>query len=134
MMEDKELPTEYVSIRNAWIKAINRVAEAIAYRYRNDVLQTGQFLDTQTGYNTVIESIIALHCLMVDYGEAPILSEVNDWYDTNKGEKLKNKDNRDRMLFYQDLFRFMIKTLNKYGMLFETQPKGYSNVNMESIL
>jgi hypothetical protein len=26
----------------------------------------------------------------------------------------------------------MVKTLNKYGMLFESQPKGYSNVEMKS--
>ena len=28
---------------------------------------------------------------------------------------------------------FIIQTLNKYGMLFESQPKGYSNVEMKSV-
>jgi len=28
----------------------------------------------------------------------------------------------------------MVETLNKYGLLFDTQPKGYSNVVIEEIL
>ncbi|MCJ7571087.1 MAG: hypothetical protein MUO82_04325 [Candidatus Thermoplasmatota archaeon] len=31
------------------------------------------------------------------------------------------------------LFNFIIKTLNKYGMLFEEQPQGFSNVEMKSV-
>ena len=31
------------------------------------------------------------------------------------------------------LYDFIIQTLNKYGMLFESQPKGYSNVEMKSV-
>lgn len=32
-----------------------------------------------------------------------------------------------------ELYDFIIQTLNKYGMLFQEQPRGYSNVNMEAI-
>jgi len=31
------------------------------------------------------------------------------------------------------LFDFIIQTLNKYGMLFQEQPQGYSNVEMKSV-
>lgn len=34
---------------------------------------------------------------------------------------------------YQKFFEKMIELLNKYGMLFESTPKGYSNVEMRSI-
>jgi len=30
-------------------------------------------------------------------------------------------------------FAIIIEVLNKYGMLFESQPKGYSNVEMKSV-
>ncbi len=32
---------------------------------------------------------------------------------------------------YQRLFQKIIQVLNKYGMLFEIQPQGYSNVEIE---
>ena len=54
-----------------------------------------------------------------------------DWYDNNF-EKAK-KDDMNMMHFYRKWFEFMVETLNKYGMLFDTQPKGYSNVEMKSI-
>ena len=33
----------------------------------------------------------------------------------------------------KEKLKFIIETLNKYGMLFESQPQGYSNVEMKSI-
>ncbi len=30
-------------------------------------------------------------------------------------------------------YHFIIKMLNKYGMLFDCQPEGYSNVEMKSV-
>jgi hypothetical protein len=43
------------------------------------------------------------------------------------------KGDMKRMMFYRAWFEYMVKTLNKYGMLFESQPKGYSNVEMKSV-
>jgi hypothetical protein len=80
MIEDKELPTEYVNIRVAWIKAINRVAEAIAYRFKRDA--NDQYSE-RSGIETVVESVIALKCILVDYGEATIASDVMKWYKEN---------------------------------------------------
>ena len=48
--------------------------------------------------------------------------------------KKEEKDDMNRLRFYRELFHFIVETLNKYGMLFESSPKGYSNVEMESIL
>ncbi len=128
MIESKELPSEYISIRQAWIKAINRVAEAIAFRYKNDV---ADHYSERSGVETVVESIIALKCILVDYGEATVLSDVMEWHDIN-GDKMKKGD-MNRMMFYRRWFEYMVQTLNKYGMLFDSQPKGFSNVEMKSV-
>jgi hypothetical protein len=132
MIRDKDAPDEVIHIRQAWIKAINRVAEAIAYRYRNDVLQEGKYVETNTGQITVIESVAALNYILVNYGEAPIKTEVREWYEKHIRDD-KKKNQHDRMMQYRWWFEFMVETLNKYGMLFDTQPKGYSNVEMRSI-
>ena len=129
MIEEKELPSEYVSIRQAWIKAINRVAEAMAYRYKTDVHD--QYSE-RSGEQTVIESVSALNYLLVDFGEAPIKTEVMEWYE-NERKKYINADQMQTLKFFKKWFEFMIQTLNKYGMLFQEQPKGYSNVIMEEV-
>jgi len=132
MIRDKEAE-EVVHIRQAWIKAINRVAEALAYRFRNDILQTGKYANMEVvGCNTVIESIIAFRALLVDYGEAPIRTEIDKWHDEHEDE-FKGKNDYKRMFQYRRWFEFMVQTLNKYNMLFDTQPRGYSNVTMTSI-
>jgi len=69
-MEDREIPTEIISIRYAWLKAIDRVAEAIAQRYKQDVHDPEH--SARMGQQTVVESVIALKCLLVDFGECPI--------------------------------------------------------------
>jgi hypothetical protein len=127
-MKQVEIPEEVIHIRQAWIKAINRVAEAIAYRFKRDV--NDQYSE-RSGIETVVESVVALKCILVDYGEATIESDVMDWYKKNF-EKMEKGDMK-RMMFYRSWFEYMVKTLNKYGMLFDTQPKGYSNVEMKSV-
>jgi hypothetical protein len=132
-MQDKEIPTEIISIRYAWLKAIDRVAEAIARRYREDVHDPER--SSRIGQQTLIESVIALKCLLVDFGECPIKTEVNTWYEKQKEEmKKQDADEFKHHLFYRKWFEFMVETLNKYGLLFDTQPKGYSNVVIEEIL
>ena len=47
--------------------------------------------------------------------------------------KKEEKGDLNRFRFYSELFNYIVETLNKYGMLFENQPRGYSNVEMKSI-
>jgi hypothetical protein len=39
----------------------------------------------------------------------------------------------NRVYYFKQLFEFMLERLNRYGMLFETSPQGYSNVEMKSV-
>ena len=126
MIESKELPQEFVSIRQVWLKQIDRCNDALCKRYMMDVK------DERTdniGKQTVLESINALRLNLVDYGEATIKSDVTAWL------RIQNKMKHEGgvLKYYEKLFSFIIQTLNKYGMLFDSQPKGFSNVEMHSV-
>jgi hypothetical protein len=84
----------------------------------------------------------ALYNSLVDYGEALVRSDVEKWYNENYKPKynelwsqnstVRNAWNRSSQIS-MTLFQYIIKILNKYGMLFPQQPMGYSNVEMKSI-
>ena len=128
---EKESKDNILNIQMAWMKAIDRVAEALSRRYMTDI--NDPMREGHTGQVVAIETIIAFRCLLVDYGECHVRSDVDRWRDEHE-QDLKNRDDGlDRMIWYRNWFDYMIKTLNKYGLLFETMPKGYSNVEMKSI-
>ena len=126
----KDIPEDVIRIQQAWIKAINRVAEALAYRFKTDNIdQVGQLAGTET----VIESIIALQCLLVDYGEALVRTDVMRWKEEHDKEFHANVPDMKKMKVYRNWFEFMVQTMNKYGLLFDSAPRGYSNVEMKSV-
>jgi hypothetical protein len=167
MIQDKELPSEYVSIRQIWLKSIGDCGRAISQRA---VTEPGaQRQDECIGDRTVVYSIEALYYSLVDYGEATVRSDVNQYkentfnpniasiwesWERNKPDykegltfnspRKEREESKKDWLSIQEcwqgharesvkLFDFIIQTLNKYGMLFESQPKGFSNVEMISI-
>lgn len=130
MIDNKELPQEYVSIRQVWLKQITRCSEAISMRYKNDMTITNGVVQN-VGDRFVGESVLSLYFLLVDYGEATIKSEVRKrLFDLKSNEDFS----KNAVLYYQRLFEYIIEVLNKYGMLFESNPKGYSNTVMKSVL
>jgi len=130
MIENKDIPDEFVSIRQVWLRQINRCTEAITNRYKNDVTTATHTPVSDIGVNTVIESVITLYYTLVDYGEATIKTEVkNKLHEYQSNDDFKKKD----FHYFKRLFEFIIETLNKYGMLFDSKPKGYSNTIMKSV-
>jgi hypothetical protein len=139
-MQTEELPPEYVSIRSIWLKQINRCNEAFSKMAFPDA-STGS-LDYDVGYRTAVYSVDALYNSLVDYGEALVRSDVEKWYNENYKPKyneiwhqnstVRNAWNRSSKIS-MSLFQYIIKILNKYGMLFPQQPMGYSNVEMKSV-
>jgi|GEM_PF-6015664 len=128
--QQKDVPEDVIRIQQAWIKAINRVAEALAYRFKTDSMDQSQ---QESGTETVIESILALYCLLVDYGEATVRSDVARWKEEHDADfKVKVSEFR-KMQVYRIWFEFMVQTMNKYGLLFDSMPRGYSNVEMKSV-
>ena len=126
MIEKKDLPSEYVSIRQVWLRQINRCNEAISHRFMMDVKDDRS---DRSGSESVVESVVALYTNLIDYGEATIKSDVDAW----KSNEMSNMKNTSSFVSYRKLFESIIQSLNKYGMLFESQPKGYSNVEMKSV-
>ena len=131
MIETKDTPQDYVSIRQVWLMQINRCTEALTNRYKVDITVDGSYRNIDNvGRITVIESILTLYYSMVDFGDAPLKTETKQ----KLKEMEKQSDYRENRVFYfKRFFEFMLDTLNKYGMLFETTPQGYSNVEMKSI-
>jgi len=81
--QQKDIPDDVIRIQQAWIKAINSVAESLAYRFKTDNMdQVAQL----SGTETVIESIIAFQCLLVDYGEALVRTDVIRWQQEHDAE------------------------------------------------
>ena len=127
----KDIPEDVIRIQQAWIKAINRVAEALAFRYRTDNMDQ---ISQRAGSETVIESIIALSALLVDYGEAQVRTDVMRWQQEHIAEFKEKCSEMKKMQVYRIWFEYMVQTMNKYGLLFDSMPRGYSNVEMVSIL
>ena len=77
----------------------------------------------------VVEAVDTLWYTLIDYSEATVKSDVDRWYNE---VFLKAPDKNKQLKWARKQFIFIIETLNKYGMLFESTPKGYSNVEMKS--
>ena len=131
MIEDKQIPSEYVSIKQVWLMQINRCIESLTNRYKADITVDGSYRDiNNVGRITISESILALYYSLVDYGEATLKTEAKQ----KLNEFREQKDfEENRVYYYKQFFEFIIETMNKYGMLFDTNPQGYTNVEMESI-
>lgn len=124
--QQKDIPDDVVRIQQVWIKAINRVAESIAYCSKIDTMDEKE---GRSGTATVIESVLALSCLLVDYGEARVRSDIMQW----RKEHTEDFKASNRETMYRHWFEYMLDRLNYYGLLFDTVPKGYSNTEMKSI-
>ena len=157
-MESKELPSEYVSIRQIWLKRIDDCGKAISSEALNEA--TDERETNLIGAKSVCHAVNALYHSLVDYGQALIRTEVakhfrtkiapdldkiwgkpevneKDFQSTNafadKNDLSYQEKWRKTALVHIELYDGIIQTLNKYNMLFESQPQGYSNVIMESI-
>ena len=172
MIENKELPSEYVSIRQIWLQSISRCSDAISNKAKPDASHEANW--QEIGNRTVVHTVNALYHSLVDYGEAtvrtdvkkyrnkkynPVIDNIWDLYRGNiteeyvkekypdlksfeiarkKDELRENRPSGSRCWAENAresilLFDFIIQTLNKYGMLFQEQPQGYSNVEMKSV-
>lgn len=157
MYEDKLLPEEYVSIRMIWLKGIEECRKAISQMANIESSSDRKSLDV-VGARTVTHTVDALYLSLVDHGEALIKSDVDKWRkeifipeqdkiwdrktkdensDNNQDDKYKNLSIEDKWwksaYLSEGLYSKILQVLNKYGMLFEKQPIGYSNVIMEEI-
>ena len=132
MIENKDIPNEFVSIRQVWLRQINRCCENMSNRYKVDITIDGGYSNVNdVGIALVIESVDVLYYSLIDYGEATIKTDVKNWKE-NVMYKVKDL-NKKKLEWYRKFFEYIIETLNRYGMLFDTKTQGYSNVEMKSV-
>jgi hypothetical protein len=165
MIEEKQIPNEYVSIRNTWLKGIEDCRRSISQMAMVETGSQMKAIDV-AGARTIVYTVDALDLSLVNYGEALIEHDVEQWkeqyyYPENDEiwkRKKKRKPGTTKFAGFPDiddeeeeedlsinqkwyrsaklskkLYRQIIHVLNKYNMLFESTPTGYSNVIMENI-
>jgi hypothetical protein len=145
MVEEKMLPQEFVSIRQIWLKRIDDCGRAIG-QIAN--LESGSLMkdDLIAGARTVVHTVHALFYSLCDYGEALVKTDVQKYVDevyNPKRKELWDKSKEERVDMHnrwwshsrlaERLYEHIIEVLNKYGMLFESTPRGYSNVEIRSV-
>ena len=142
MNEDKQIPSEYVSIRHIWLKGIEDCRKLISQVANIEASSDDKYYQ-HAGTRTAVHTIDALYLSLVDHGEALIKTDVEKWKEKNywpehkkvwNSEKEVNEKWWDTFHLARRLYEQIIQVLNKYGMLFEEQPRGYSNVIMEEII
>jgi len=157
MIEDRELPSEYVSIRVIWLKGIEECRKTISQVANIESGSDRKMLDV-VGARTICYTVEALYLSLVDFGMATVLSDVEKWkkqYFDKEVEKIWSKKSKkqdvsfigldDEEIFNVEekwwlhskqskkLYHKILQILNKYNMLFPEQPAGYSNVIMEEV-
>ena len=122
-ISEQEAAGDFISIKQVWLKQIDRCNELLS----NHSLKGGSY--DEAGLHAAISSVNVLIMNLVDYGDAPIKTEYKTWKEKHKPEL--NEHNA----FYGANLKFeaVIKILNKYQMLHDALPRGYTNVVMEGV-
>lgn len=129
MIQNKDIPVDFLNIRQVWLRQIDRCNDAISRRYLTDLQD---HCSEMAGVQLVVESIHALHISLIDWGDAPIKSDVDRWVETVYHKQSKKE--QELLLKWAKLkFGFILERLNRYGLLYDSAPKGYSNVSMKSV-
>ena len=119
---EREGAGDFISIKQIWLKQI-----ALC----NDLFSTYPLKDSHDdlGQRAAIAAVGVLKINLIDYGDAPIKTEFLEWEQAHTNDRERNHS-----LGYAKLeFGAIIQILNKYQMLHDSLPRGYTNVTMESI-
>ena len=123
VISEQEGAGEYISIKQVWLAQINRCNEAISnYALKDKGDKEGIFAASS--------SVDVLVINLVDYGDCPIRTEFKQWWK----EKYKSFEVEQNPLHIAELkLEKIIEILNKYQMLHDSLPRGYTNVTMEGV-
>lgn len=123
-ISEQEASGEFISIKRVWLRQLDRCNESLS----NYSLKTHQG-DEETGLRAAVASVGVLIINLIDFGDAPIKTEYLQWRDENK----KTFENKYPLAIAQMKLEKIIEILNKYQMLHDSLPRGYSNVVLESV-
>ena len=120
----QEQSGEYISIKQIWLAQINRCNESLS----NYALKVHQG-DEESGMRAAVASVGVLIINLIDFGDAPIKTEYLKWRNENK----KTFEKLYPIAIARMKLEKIIQILNKYQMLHDSLPKGYSNVTLEGV-
>lgn len=115
---------EFLSIKQVWLRCIITCNEALS-NYSLKVYQG----DEETGVRAAVASVGVLIINLVDFGDALIKTEYLKWRDEN----IKTFERKYPLQLAQMKLEKIIEILNKYQMLHDSLPRGYSNVTLEGV-
>lgn len=122
-ISEQEGAEDFISIKQVWLKQIDRCNEILS----NYVLKGDTY--SQTGELAAVSSVGVLILNLIDYGDAPIKTEYKKWYTDNRA-KFRNYNAIDTA---STKLEKIIAILNKYQMLHDALPRGYTNVILEGV-
>ena len=123
-IEQQEAAGEFISIKQIWLAQINRCNEALS-NYNLKLREDDEFASMKAA----IASVDVLVLNLIDYGDAPIKTEFNRWFQDNE----HRFEGKALISIAKWKLEKIIDILNKYQMLHDSLPRGYSNVILESI-
>jgi len=121
-ISEQEGASDYISIRQVWLRQLDRCNEALS----NYALKTRDG-DEETGVRAAAAAVGTFILNLIDYGDAPIKTEYLEWRDK------KNFKGLYQIAIAQMKLEKIIEILNKYQMLHDSLPRGYSNVTLEGV-
>ena len=115
MIENREIPKEYISIRQVWLGQINRCLEAMTNQDMKDDHSYGF-----AGDSAVVDGIRGLYYTLVDYGEAKVKSDVD--YKFKRWKKEQFELRKDEKILVSDVekqrFQIIIQVLRPPGKIY----------------
>ena len=123
-ISEQEGSGEYISIKQVWLRQLDRCNESLS----NFALKTFQG-DTEPAIRAAVSSVGVLVINLIDFGDAPIKTEYLKWRNENK----KTFKELYPIAIAQVKLEKIIEILNKYQMLHDSLPRGYSNVILEGV-
>lgn len=123
-ISEQEGAGEFISIKRVWLRQLDRCNEALSnypLKLHHD--------DDSSGIRAAISSVGVLIINLIDFGDAPIKSDYLKWRDEN----IKTFDGKHQITIAQMKLEQIIEILNKYQMLHDSLPRGYSNVILEGV-
>ena len=124
VISEQEGSGEFISIKKIWLKQIDRINEV-----SSNWMLKGDRADQSVGIHAFNSAVDTLAASIVDYGDAPLRSEYLEWL-AKESDWMKEHNTISRA---RHKYKAIIYILNKYQMLHDSLPRGYSNVKMESV-
>lgn len=122
-ISEREQAGEFISIKQIWLAQINRCNESLSnYALKNSETNS-------SGTRAAISSVNILVLNLINFGDAPLKDDFDRWKEGAKDKFPKMSGLAIAKLKLEKIIGIM----NKYQLLCDSLPRGYSNVILEGV-